>query len=88
MTHYPKPPFPTQHQPVPGSQRKMDPYPDCGEQSYKGAASVLQLSVLLYVSIIVGVAFIGGFIRWMSCTFDARPTLNQCIGFAAYTVVG
>ncbi|MBZ9781985.1 SDR family oxidoreductase [Pseudomonas sp. REP124] len=37
MTHYPKPPFPKQHQPVPGSQRKMDPYPDCGEQSYKGS---------------------------------------------------
>ncbi|RKS27583.1 NAD(P)-dependent dehydrogenase (short-subunit alcohol dehydrogenase family) [Pseudomonas sp. WPR_5_2] len=37
MTDYPKPPFPKQHQPVPGSQRKMDPYPDCGEQSYKGS---------------------------------------------------
>jgi hypothetical protein len=28
----------------------------------------------------------GGFIRWMSRSFDARPTVNQCIGFAAYTV--
>lgn len=37
MTDYPKPPFPKQHQPVPGSQRKMDPHPDCGEQSYKGS---------------------------------------------------
>ena len=37
MNDYPKPPFPKQHQPVPGSQRKMDPYPDCGEQSYKGS---------------------------------------------------
>jgi len=37
MNHYPKPPFPKQQQPVPGSQRKMDPYPDCGEQSYKGS---------------------------------------------------
>lgn len=37
MTDYPKPPFPKQHQPVPGSQRKMDPQPDCGEQSYKGS---------------------------------------------------
>jgi NAD(P)-dependent dehydrogenase (short-subunit alcohol dehydrogenase family) len=37
MNHYPKPPFPKQHQPVPGSQRKMEPYPDCGEQSYKGS---------------------------------------------------
>ena len=37
MSTYPKPPFPKQQQPVPGSQRKMDPYPDCGEQSYKGS---------------------------------------------------
>jgi NAD(P)-dependent dehydrogenase (short-subunit alcohol dehydrogenase family) len=37
MTDYPKPPFPKQAQAVPGSQRKMDPVPDCGEQSYKGS---------------------------------------------------
>ena len=37
MNAYPKPPFPKQAQPVPGSQKKMDPYPDCGEQSYKGS---------------------------------------------------
>ncbi|AZV27139.1 NAD(P)-dependent oxidoreductase [Pseudomonas syringae] len=37
MTDYPKPPFPKQAQPVPGSQRKMEPYPDCGEQSYTGS---------------------------------------------------
>lgn len=36
MTDYPKPPFQSQHQPVPGSQKKMDPYPDCGEQHYRG----------------------------------------------------
>jgi NAD(P)-dependent dehydrogenase (short-subunit alcohol dehydrogenase family) len=37
MTDYPKPPFSKQAQPVPGSQRKMDPVPDCGEHSYKGS---------------------------------------------------
>jgi len=37
MTDYPKPPFPAQAQTVPGSQRKMEPYPDCGEQSYAGS---------------------------------------------------
>ncbi|QXI14495.1 glucose 1-dehydrogenase [Pseudomonas zeae] len=37
MTDYPKPPFPKQAQAVPGSQRKMEPYPDCGEQSYVGS---------------------------------------------------
>jgi hypothetical protein len=48
--------------------------------------SALQLCVLLYLSIVAGVVVIGAFIRWMSRTFEARPTLNQCIGFAAYTV--
>lgn len=37
MKHYPTPPFAPQAQPVPGSQRKMEPDPDCGEQSYKGS---------------------------------------------------
>ncbi|RMR18564.1 Oxidoreductase, short chain dehydrogenase/reductase family [Pseudomonas amygdali pv. ulmi] len=34
---YPKPPFASQPQEVPGLQGKMDPYPDCGEKSYKGS---------------------------------------------------
>jgi hypothetical protein len=50
------------------------------------SASALQLCVMLYLAIVIGVAVIGGFIRWMSRSFDTRPTLNQCIGFAAYTV--
>ncbi len=37
MREYPRPPFPSQPQSVPGSQRKMDPTPDCGEQSYQGS---------------------------------------------------
>ncbi|MBA5979031.1 YIP1 family protein [Pseudomonas sp. MD195_PC81_125] len=57
-----------------------------GETVRLSTASALQLSILLYVAIVAGVAVIGGFIRWMSRTFDARPTFNQCIGFAAYTV--
>ncbi|MBT2339889.1 MULTISPECIES: Yip1 family protein [Pseudomonas] len=48
-------------------------------------ASALQLCVLLYLTIVAGVVLMGVFIRWMSRTFDARPSLNQCIGFAAYT---
>ena len=47
--------------------------------------SAFQLCVLFYCSILMGSALMGGFIRWMSRSFDARPTLNQCIGFAAYT---
>ncbi|MCP3752023.1 Yip1 family protein [Pseudomonas sp. SBB6] len=47
--------------------------------------SAAELGVLLYASSVLGLMIMGGFIRWMSRTFDARPTLNQCIGFAAYT---
>ena len=34
---YPKPPYPSQKQPMPGSTAKMDPRPDHGEISYKGS---------------------------------------------------
>jgi NAD(P)-dependent dehydrogenase (short-subunit alcohol dehydrogenase family) len=37
MIDYPKPPFPPQTQPMPGSTRAMNPRPDHGEQSYKGS---------------------------------------------------
>jgi len=37
MLHYPKPPFPKQHQPMPGKTGAMHPVPDHGEQSYKGS---------------------------------------------------
>lgn len=49
------------------------------------AASALQLSVLLYLATLFGTWLMGVFVRWMSRSFEARPTLNQCIGFAAYT---
>ncbi|MER2252538.1 SDR family oxidoreductase [Methylorubrum podarium] len=37
MESFPKPPFPDQPQPMPGSTRAMDPTPDHGETSYKGS---------------------------------------------------
>lgn len=37
MTAYPVPPFPEQEQDLPGSFQKMDPIPDHGENSWKGA---------------------------------------------------
>lgn len=37
---YPKPPFPRQPQPVPGLAKQMDPKPDHGETSYKGAGKL------------------------------------------------
>jgi NAD(P)-dependent dehydrogenase (short-subunit alcohol dehydrogenase family) len=36
-TKYPQPPFPEQHQPWPGLVSKMQPRPDHGETSYRGA---------------------------------------------------
>jgi NAD(P)-dependent dehydrogenase (short-subunit alcohol dehydrogenase family) len=37
---YPKPPYPAQKQPMPGSTAKMDPRPDHGETSYKGSGKL------------------------------------------------
>lgn len=37
MRPYPEPPFPSQHQAMPGLTEKMDPRPDHGERSYKGS---------------------------------------------------
>jgi NAD(P)-dependent dehydrogenase (short-subunit alcohol dehydrogenase family) len=37
MIEHPKPPFPAQKQPMPGFTAKMNPLPDHGETSYKGA---------------------------------------------------
>lgn len=34
---YPKPPYPKQKQPMPGSTARMDPRPDHGEMSYRGS---------------------------------------------------
>ncbi|UMZ14964.1 DUF1282 family protein [Pseudomonas sp. MPFS] len=48
-------------------------------------ASAMQLALLLYLTALLGTVLMGGFIRWMSRSFEARPTLDQCIGFAAYT---
>ena len=36
----PKPPFPEQKQPMPGSEQAMDPKPDYGEESYKGSGKL------------------------------------------------
>lgn len=40
MTEHPKPPFPGQHQPMPGETGQMDPQPDHGEHSYKGSGKL------------------------------------------------
>lgn len=50
------------------------------------AGSSLQLCLMLYVAIILGTVIMGFFVRWMARGFDARPNLNQCIGFIAYVI--
>src|ERR1700759_2330719 len=44
---HPKPPFKSQAQPWPGLQSKMDPVPDCGENSYKGSGRLMGRKALI-----------------------------------------
>jgi hypothetical protein len=44
---YPKPPFPKQSQPWPGLASKMDPRPDHGETSYRGAGRLAGRKALI-----------------------------------------
>ena len=46
-TKYPRPPYPRQSQPWPGLAGKMDPKPDHGETSYKGAGRLLGRKALI-----------------------------------------
>jgi hypothetical protein len=47
MDNFPRPPFPEQQQPVPGTTDKMNPRPDHGEDSYKGSARLKDKKVLI-----------------------------------------
>src|SRR5690242_19081402 len=47
MTEFPKPPFPAQPQPVPGTTAAMIPKPDHGEATYKGCGRLEGKKVLL-----------------------------------------
>jgi len=44
---YPKPPYPGQSQPMPGSTSKMNPRPDHGETSYKGSGKLKGLKAVI-----------------------------------------
>ncbi|MFG3452640.1 MULTISPECIES: Yip1 family protein [Pseudomonadaceae] len=56
-----------------------------GEAVKLTESSAIQLTFLSYLAMLAGVAVMGGFIHWMSRTYDANPTLVQCVVFAAYT---
>ncbi|GAC1036723.1 SDR family oxidoreductase [Pseudomonas sp. No.117] len=47
MTDFPKAPMPEQQQEVPGLQSRMNPLPDCGEQSYKGSGRLAGKKALI-----------------------------------------
>ncbi|GFM51073.1 YIP1 family protein [Pseudomonas cichorii] len=47
--------------------------------------SALGMTLMSYISMLLGVAVMGGFIHWMARTYDATPTLAQCVAFATYT---
>ena len=47
--------------------------------------SALWMTLMSYLSMLAGVAVMGSFINWMARTYDATPTLAQCIAFATYT---
>jgi len=47
--------------------------------------SALGMVILSYLTMLVGVAVMGGFIHWLARTYDAKPRLSRCIVFAAYT---
>jgi NAD(P)-dependent dehydrogenase (short-subunit alcohol dehydrogenase family) len=44
---YPKPPFPAQKQPMPGSTDAMQPRPDHGETSYKGSGKLTGMRAVI-----------------------------------------
>jgi NAD(P)-dependent dehydrogenase (short-subunit alcohol dehydrogenase family) len=45
--NYPKPPYPSQKQPMPGSTTMMDPRPDHGENSYKGSGRLKGMKAVI-----------------------------------------
>lgn len=46
--------------------------------------SALQLSLALYLTILLGTFIMGACIRGIAYTFERKPSLNQCIAFTAY----
>jgi len=48
-------------------------------------ASALQMTIMSYLAMLAGVAVMGAFIHWMARTYDASPSMAQCVVFAAYT---
>jgi NAD(P)-dependent dehydrogenase (short-subunit alcohol dehydrogenase family) len=47
MSDYPKPPFPSQKQPMPGSTSGMNPVPDHGENSYRGSGRLKDMHAII-----------------------------------------
>ena len=56
-----------------------------GEPVTLQESSAFTMAVLTYIAMLTGVAVMGVFIKWMSHTYDATPSLARCIVFASYT---
>lgn len=48
-------------------------------------SSAFGMAMMSYLTLLAGVAIMGGFIHWMARTYDAEPSLARCIAFATYT---
>ncbi|MCL7461685.1 Yip1 family protein [Pseudomonas sp. NW5] len=55
-----------------------------GEAVRLTVSSALPMAVLSYLAMLSGVAVMGAFIHWMSRTYDANPSLSDCVIFAGY----
>lgn len=89
MTDYPKPPFPRQQQTLPGSFRKMNPVPDHGEDSWKGAGRLDGKVALITggdsgIGRAVAIAYAREgadlALSWLDETEDARSTMELVRG--------
>jgi len=47
VTKFARPPYPPQEQEMPGNEREMNPYPDHGEDSYKGSGKLVGKKVII-----------------------------------------
>lgn len=83
---YPQPPFPSQEQEMPGSEQKMNPKPDHGENSYKGSGKLAGRKALITgadsgIGKAVAIAFAREgadvLISYLSEEEDARETAQQ-----------
>ncbi len=48
-------------------------------------ASALQMTIMSYLAMLIGVTVMGAFVHWMARTYDATATMTESVVFSAYT---